>query len=208
MLTGVLFPTFVLAMLPLLNKKWIEVSELNGIKIWVNWLWFLIRRAFLIIINNKDFWVILLVISCQSWRLWGISPNESGKLLRDNDYIGWSSNPRTPNRHAWHKRLVTGFEVSFVLRMEKNISLIPLPAIVGSLFRIDLNTPKRPEKNPPSMHPASLWNITRLYKCSLFGWRNSASVLQMFSSANQPTSINLDSSISACRKIDRKEPDS
>ena len=35
-----------------------------------------------------------------------------------------------------------------------------------------------------------------------FGWRNSASVLQMFSSANQPTSINLDSSISACRKID------
>lgn len=51
--------------------------------------------------------------------------------------IGWSSNPRIPNRHAWHKRLVTGFEVSFVLRMEKDISLIPLQAIVCSLFRIE-----------------------------------------------------------------------
>lgn len=88
--------------------------------------------------NTKDFWGDLSVISCQSWRLWGISPNESGKLLTFNDYmIGWSSNPRTPNRHAWHKRLVTGFEVSFVLRMEKDISLIPLQAIVGSLFRIE-----------------------------------------------------------------------
>ena len=142
--------------------------------------------------NTKDFWGDLSVISCQSWRLWGISPNESGKLLRDNDYIGWSSNPRTPNRHAWHKRLVTGFEVSFVLRMEKNISLIPLQAIVGSLFRIEdwsqhshtareimsimcifysaSSSQKKScqKKNPPSMHPLSLWNITRLYKCSLF----------------------------------------
>lgn len=142
--------------------------------------------------------------------------------------IGWSSNPRIPNRHAWHKRLVTGFEVSFVLRMEKDISLIPLQAIVCSLFRIEdwsqnshtareimsimcifYSASSSQKKNavkrrilPQCTLYLSPRNITRLYKCSLFGWRNSASVLQMFSSANQPTSINLDSSISACRKID------